>query len=714
MPLDKEESLQDSQSTADDISDPPPAYSPRPNSVASSEVSLRTIEPDAAPEFINKSQQVEGCYNSNGVEFSVGLGRGFRTSAFIQAFMRPKTQPRLVSVGLNTQTVKTDANSSGQSASGCKQLARDSHRVRIVAHASCESAVKGQGIDFFAIGHDLINPLASACTQLPRPRMSSQLIKGWKALTKGQQVYSLMRLSKSPSGTRRAYSISEPINYFRQHVLGLRSISPTSGGRLVFDHEIPHNYFCSELLLARPSDWPSIHGTNFLVVTLLGSAMADGNVEISGFVLENDTSPYSPPESLANFVVSDPPVIYFMLHEDNLATTGRLTRAIEGVVGDYGFRVLLSECSWSMRGSAKHDNVLLADSIPHHWLLPQVAVIVHDGNSETTALALQYGKPSVVIPHSKDQLSRGIAMSKLGAAAAPITNDLLTPEALAQGLAFCLRPDIQASTRSVHQQIKEEKGLESAVEAFYRGVRPSMQSCSISGQDLAIYHVWNRPSLRISAEAAAILIEERLIKQTDVVFIQAEKSNPDAIESTAMRQWEGFTSAAKSIATASDLVSMLPGLQRKPSQERSPVEDTTDWTNAKRNVAKDVGIGTARFFGHIALLPFTSTALVVNTVAYGVKSVKGDRESRREVTRPDTAMTYDSGASPEYRPSHVTRGLKMQETGVINPATGQRVQWNGHSRSPCMSQSAAEGNPGLDELPLPSQPLYTGHLPPTP
>lgn len=31
------------------------------------------------------------------------------------------------------------------------------------------------------------------------------------------------------------------------------------------------------------------------------------------------------------------------------------------------------------------------------WLLPRVAVIVHNGSQASTQLALQYGKPSVII-----------------------------------------------------------------------------------------------------------------------------------------------------------------------------------------------------------------------------------------------------------------------------------------------------------------------------
>lgn len=45
-----------------------------------------------------------------------------------------------------------------------KRLLGDSHRVRIAAHASCESIVKDQGLDFFAISHDVIHPMVRICT----------------------------------------------------------------------------------------------------------------------------------------------------------------------------------------------------------------------------------------------------------------------------------------------------------------------------------------------------------------------------------------------------------------------------------------------------------------------------------------------------------------------------------------------------------------------
>ncbi|KAB8078703.1 hypothetical protein BDV29DRAFT_152590 [Aspergillus leporis] len=64
-----------------------------------------------------------------------------------------------------------------------------------------------------------------------------------------------------------------------------------------------------------------------------------------------------------------------------------------------------------MSGDCRHvwrilnnPNVFLADSVPHEWLLTRAAVIVHHGSIETTALALEYEKPSILIPCQGDQL----------------------------------------------------------------------------------------------------------------------------------------------------------------------------------------------------------------------------------------------------------------------------------------------------------------------
>ncbi|KAB8206676.1 UDP-Glycosyltransferase/glycogen phosphorylase [Aspergillus parasiticus] len=650
MADEKDGQLHEDHQVLDEASDPPPAYSPPACSIASSEASLWTVEPDFAPDFTNTSQQGSGYATvDENQAFSTNIRSGSRTSAFIQAFLRPKVQPRLVSVRSGPHALPEDRLSDRQIRSELrgvpldivimvageniepfvavgKRLLGDSHRVRIAAHASCESLVTDQGLDFFAISHDKIHPMARSTEGIRgfnamnegvdsiKRSLYQSYHESWRACIasyKGESrpfladaiianplahahIHCAERLSiplhimstmiwsptkKLPhplahidgsedmdQNTANVLSyalveetiwntIIEPINRFRQHVLGFQSISSATGGRLMIDNDIPHTYFYPEVLFSRPSDWDRMIGMAIIHPT------------------------------------------------NSMESPGMLARAIQDIVIKHGLRAILSQDCRDTCRILNDDNVFLADSIPHAWLLPRVAVVVHSGSADQSALALRYGKPSVVIPHTADQLSRGIALSSIGAAAAPLTSNMFPPDALYQALEFCLRPDVQESTRVVQKQVHNESGLESAIKAFYRWLPPQAQRCDITNQNLAMYQIWNRPSMRISPEAAAVLLEEQLIKQTDIVLIIRQVYNIQCegsrlIEGIARDHWKGVTIAAKSIATASDLVSMLPGMQRKSND--SSVEKPR-----RKNLTKDVGIGTARFFGNIALLPFT-------------------------------------------------------------------------------------------------------------
>ncbi|KAB8078701.1 hypothetical protein BDV29DRAFT_152588 [Aspergillus leporis] len=157
-----------SDQTSENILDPLPAYSP-PASIASTEASLWTLEPDFAPEFTNDSQ--DG-----------GFSVKSHTSAFIQAFVRPNMHPRLVSVGLDDQVPQEHGRYGQRTLEELKGVSLDivvmvvgenvdpfiaigqrlleqSHRVRIAAHIFCEALVRSRGLDFFAVSHDHIHPM---------------------------------------------------------------------------------------------------------------------------------------------------------------------------------------------------------------------------------------------------------------------------------------------------------------------------------------------------------------------------------------------------------------------------------------------------------------------------------------------------------------------------------------------------------------------------
>ncbi|KAB8226440.1 hypothetical protein BDV33DRAFT_197439 [Aspergillus novoparasiticus] len=112
--------------------------------------------------------------------------------------------------------------------------------------------------------------------------------------------------------------------------------------------------------------------------------------------------------------------------------------------------------------------------------------------------------------------------------------------------------------------------------------------------------------------------------------------------------------------------------------------------------------GTERFFGNIALLPFTSdflytvplisadilltepcikgTELVVNAVAYGVKGVRQTKAVDEGNAAIDIVASYDESELPQSDSPRINethqRPSMMQDYGIINRTTGLRRQSN--------------------------------------
>lgn len=111
-------------------------------------------------------------------------------------------------------------------------------------------------------------------------------------------------------------------------------------------------------------------------------------------------------------------------------------------------------------------HVLIVESAPHEWLLPQCAVIVHHGGAGTTAAAMRAGTPSVVTPMFVDQFNNAqlTANAKVGVAMPQFTN--VTPEALAAAIGTCLQPGMQAAAAALGSTLRAEDGLSRASDAL--------------------------------------------------------------------------------------------------------------------------------------------------------------------------------------------------------------------------------------------------------
>jgi UDP:flavonoid glycosyltransferase YjiC (YdhE family) len=87
------------------------------------------------------------------------------------------------------------------------------------------------------------------------------------------------------------------------------------------------------------------------------------------------------------------------------------------------------------------DGVLTLAEVPHAWLFPRCAAVVHHGGAGTTAAAFRAGVPSVVVPHMADQPYWGRRVHDLGAGPRPIPRHRLTASTLGEAIHAAVTDD---------------------------------------------------------------------------------------------------------------------------------------------------------------------------------------------------------------------------------------------------------------------------------
>src|ERR1700733_3032847 len=106
------------------------------------------------------------------------------------------------------------------------------------------------------------------------------------------------------------------------------------------------------------------------------------------------------------------------------------------------------------------DDILSVGEIPHDWLFPQMAAVVHHCGAGTTAAALRAGVPTVAIPNPiYDQPFWARHLQNIGASAATILQPVLTPDRLAQAIRSAVdNPQLRKVTQRLANQMDREDG----------------------------------------------------------------------------------------------------------------------------------------------------------------------------------------------------------------------------------------------------------------
>lgn len=105
------------------------------------------------------------------------------------------------------------------------------------------------------------------------------------------------------------------------------------------------------------------------------------------------------------------------------------------------------------------DDILLVGDLPHDWLFPRMAAVVHHAGAGTTGAGLRAGVPAIPVPVLVDRAFWAARLHRLGVAPHPIPLHELTADALADALRSCIdEPAYREQTAELARRIRADDG----------------------------------------------------------------------------------------------------------------------------------------------------------------------------------------------------------------------------------------------------------------
>ncbi|WP_022836746.1 glycosyltransferase [Salisaeta longa] len=209
-----------------------------------------------------------------------------------------------------------------------------------------------------------------------------------------------------------------------------------------------------------PPDWPS------------------SGVATTGYWFLDRPRDWTPPAALKAFLAAGPLPVYVGFGSMAGRDPERTTSIVLDALRRAGLRGVLASGWGGIAAGELPESVYLLGQVPHDWLFPRVAAVVHHGGAGTTAAGLRAGRTTVICPFFGDQPFWGRRVHEAGAGPAPIPQKNLTAERLAAALREATGSlEIRQSAAALGEKIQREDGVANAVAFIERtAVRPAPQA----------------------------------------------------------------------------------------------------------------------------------------------------------------------------------------------------------------------------------------------
>ena len=251
--------------------------------------------------------------------------------------------------------------------------------------------------------------------------------------------YRLMNLSSGMYGGA--------VNDFRAKALGLPPVGRFADLLVRSDgRPVPILYPYSPHVLPVPHDYPP-------------------HVHVTGYWFLDHALDWQPDPALAHFLEAGPPPVYVGFGSMSGAGAQKRATIVLEALQKTRQRGLLVSGWGGLKAADLPPDVCMVAHVPHDWLFPQVAAVVHHGGAGTTAAGLRAGKPTLICPFMADQPFWGGLVEHLGVGPAPIGQRHLTADRLAAAITTAVHNEtMQQRAAELGQKIRAEDGVARAAE----------------------------------------------------------------------------------------------------------------------------------------------------------------------------------------------------------------------------------------------------------
>jgi sterol 3beta-glucosyltransferase len=208
----------------------------------------------------------------------------------------------------------------------------------------------------------------------------------------------------------------------------------------------PNFHAYSQYVLPRPEDWPP-------------------NVHVTGYWFLDTDAGWTPPADLVEFLAAGEPPVYVGFGSMSDRNPEKNAGIVLEALAETGQRGVLHAGWGGLQAENIPDTVFAVEDIPHDWLFPRMAAVVHHGGAGTTAAGLRAGVPNITVPFFADQPFWGKCINRLGVGPPPIARDQLTPSRLANAIRQAVSDqEMQQRAGVLGEKIRGEDGVGTAVE----------------------------------------------------------------------------------------------------------------------------------------------------------------------------------------------------------------------------------------------------------